>query len=345
LGGRSRAPLPLNSRGSTTHGTLEAHWTFDESAGSAVIDSSGHGHNGTLRHEPKRVPGIYGSAVSLNGVNGYVDVGRASAFRLVGDMTISAWIEAASFPADDAAIVSNHNGIGYQLDTTVDRGTRTVGFKLGDACGSVMARYGATELLAGKWYHVAGVYDAAARTLDVYVDGRLDNGSLLGVVTGAQRSSREPVFIGRRSSDSGFEFAGLIDDVRLYSRALTATEVEADMRGLSIASERILTAPVDGHVSRIEPSQCGARSDREDSRLPGAAGVLGVLVGVAYVGFWPAAGWWPGVAASVIAGWLLVPAAAPSLPALGHWLIPLTALAGAVSVLASSTDADTGYER
>jgi hypothetical protein len=61
----------------------------------------------------------------------------------------------------------SHSDRGYQLDTTIDQGPRTIGFKLSDACGHLMARYGATPLALHTWYHVAGVYDAAAQTLDV----------------------------------------------------------------------------------------------------------------------------------------------------------------------------------
>ena len=87
-------------------------------------------------------------------------------------MTISAWIRSSSYPVDDAAIVSQlgkHRG--YQLDTTIDEGPRTLGFKLSDACGELMARYGATPLALDTWYHVTGVYDAGAQRLDVYLNG------------------------------------------------------------------------------------------------------------------------------------------------------------------------------
>ena len=76
-------------------------------------------------------------------------------------MTISAWINSSAFPRDDAAIVSAFSGLGYQLDTTIDQGARTVGFKLANASGRLMARDGKTRLHTGRWYHVAGVYDAA----------------------------------------------------------------------------------------------------------------------------------------------------------------------------------------
>ena len=83
-------------------------------------------------------------------------------------MTISAWINSTAFPRDDAAIVSSHNprAQGYQLDTTVDRGVRTLGLKLANSCGQLMARYGRTPLAMNTWYYVVGVYDAEAQLLE-----------------------------------------------------------------------------------------------------------------------------------------------------------------------------------
>jgi Concanavalin A-like lectin/glucanases superfamily len=76
------------------------------------------------------------------------------------------------------------------------------------------------------WYHVAGVYDAVARTLDIYVNGVLDNGELSGPVP-SQVNSAASASIGRRTG--GFHFAGVIDDVRVYNRPLSAGEIVADM--------------------------------------------------------------------------------------------------------------------
>ena len=62
-------------------------------------------------------------------------------------MTVSAWIKSTSYPVDDTAIVSSHNTAvaGYQLDTTIDKGPRTIGFKIADECGRLAVRYGATH--------------------------------------------------------------------------------------------------------------------------------------------------------------------------------------------------------
>lgn len=340
LGMWARSGATPNVRGMTEPGTLEAHWTFDEGEGSGVMDSSGHGLTGTYKGHPERVAGILGGAVRFDGAHDYIDLGQSSELRLVGSMTLTAWINSSAFPRDDAAIVSSLNDVGYQLDTTVDTGPRTIGFKLSDSCGKMMARYGASALTLDTWYHVAGVYDAESRALNVYLDGELDNGSLLGVVPGRQHASREAVCIGRRSRPSGFEFAGAIDDVRIYSVALTGPQIEKIMRGeaIDISEEQHAFQPA-AHGARpanLAPNakaECISFPDPEDATLPGAAGVLGVLVAAACSGLWPSKGPIAPLIASLAIGSLLLTATSSELPSFNLLLIPLTSLAGAVSVV------------
>ena len=90
-----------------------------------------------------------------------------------------------------------------------------------------MQRYSRTVRALNTWYHVAGVYNATTRTLDIYVNGVLDNGVLVGTVPAAQVVSNINVNIGRRTG--GFYFRGVIDDVRIYNRALTPAEIGAVM--------------------------------------------------------------------------------------------------------------------
>jgi hypothetical protein len=333
----------VNARGTTFPGTLEAYWKFDESRGRVALDSSGHGLHGRFNNEPRRVSGMLAGAVRLDGAEDYIDFGHSTALRLAGSMTISAWINSASFPADDAAIVSQfHNEFGYQLDTTVDRGPRMIGFKLTNACGDLMARYGATPLAAGTWYHVAGVYDTEAQTLDVYLNGELDNGFLLGPVTRAQHSSRAAVYVGRRTDLEGYAFAGSIDDVRIYSSALMKSEIVADMRGGVIdrlAVQRATGRGVNSGRGAVHPrdpdAPCAVMSELEDTKIPGAAAMLGVLVAVACVGLWPSVGSLLCLVMSFAAGLLLLPAAASTLPLFNLCMMSLVSLAGGASVAVS----------
>ena len=335
-------PAPT-TRGATSPGTLEAYWKLDEAGGRVALDSSGHGLNGRFSSEPKRVEGIMGRAVVFDGAKDYINFGRSTALRLSGSMTISAWVKPSSFPVDDAPIVSQlHGGFGYQLDTTVDRGPRTIGFKLANACGDLMARYGASPLAVNAWYHLAGVYDAEERTLDVYLNGKLDNGALVGLVTGTQHSSRSAVYVGKRSDLEGYEFAGAIRDVRIYSFALTNTEIAAVMRGEvidDVAAHRANKNGVNNSraavLSTDQDSQCAVISEGGDEMVPAVAATLGVLVALACIGLWPSAGSLLYLLSSLGAGLLLLPATASTLPSFNLWTIPLVSLAGGASVVVS----------
>ncbi len=323
--------------GTTTPGTgaLEAHWTFDESGGRIALDSSGHGLNGEYHNDPKRVAGPMGSAVKFDGTTDYIDFGHPTALRLTSSMTISAWIKSTSFPRDDAAIVSSVNWVGFQLDTTIDKGPRTIGFKL-HSCLTMMARYGKTPLALNTWYYVAGVYNAKAKTMDVYLNGELDNGVLVGPVTGSQKSSRENVYVGRRGDSDQFDFTGEIDDARIYSLPLTKAEIAADMHGSADGSALQQAARGDhgstpSHVKNGDEA-CSGTPDPEDKNLPGTVATLGVLAAIACAGLFPLSGPLRCLIAALAAGLLSLPAMASTLPVLTRWMMVLLSLAGGASV-------------
>ena len=214
--------------------------------------------------------------------------------------------------------------------------------KLTDVCGGLMVRYGATPLLVNTWYHVAGVYNAEAKTLDVYLNGALDDGCLLGTVSGTQHSSREAVYVGRRSSLAGFEFAGSIDDVRIYSVALSKSQIVSAMRGAGIDVSpgeqiaRTIAGGVRQATQRLDvDSTCKVLSDPEDANIPAVACVLGVLVAAACAGLGLSPRALPCLVASFAIGLILLIATSSTLPSFNLWLIPLTSIAGSVSVAAS----------
>jgi chitodextrinase len=212
---------------------LVAAYSFSEGAGTTVADVSGNNNTGTASGTTWTTAGQFGSALVFNGTSAFVDLGNPATLRLTGSMTISAWVRSAAFPGDDAAIVSKRDGasLGYQLDTSIDTGPRTIGFKLTSSTGANMARYGATAMQLNQWYYVTGVYDAAAQTLNVYLNGVLDNGTLRGPVSATQQNSPLNVSIGRRTGLAGYAFNGTIDELRIYNRALTQAEIQADMAG------------------------------------------------------------------------------------------------------------------
>jgi len=206
---------------------LVAAYGFDEGTGTTVKDSSGNNLTGTVIGATWTATGMYGSALSFNGTSSYVDLGSPSALQLTGSMTIEAWVKAAANPADDGQIVSKSNGAGWQLKTSPDTGPHTFGISVSVNSTTKAQRYSTAVPALNTWYHIAGVYDAAALTLSTYVNGVLDNGTLRGTVPASQLNQTANVNIGRRTG--GFYFNGVIDEVRIYNRALSQAEIQTDM--------------------------------------------------------------------------------------------------------------------
>jgi fibronectin type 3 domain-containing protein len=218
---------PSHSVAQTTG--LVAAYSFTEGTGSTVTDLSGNNLNGTIIGATWTTQGKYGNALSFNGSSNYVDLGNPAALQLTGSMTIEAWVNAAANPADDGQIVAKcDDATGWQLKTSPDTGPHTFGIAVSPSSGSRIQRYSDSRSL-NTWYHVAGVYNASARTLDIYVNGALNNVKLAGTVPASQGNSSVNVNIGRRSGGSGYYFNGIIDEIRIYNRPLSPAEILNDM--------------------------------------------------------------------------------------------------------------------
>jgi hypothetical protein len=185
-------------------------------AGTTTADASGNGLSGTLVGSPAWVSGKNGIGLSFNGSSTHVDLGNPTALQFTGSMTVSAWSHETANVGDDGQIIAKSDGSsGWQLKSSPDTGVRTFAIAVTDANGNPVQRYSGTVRALNTWYHVTGVFNAAARTLDIYVNGVLDNGVLDGTIPTSIRSGPENVSIGRRAG--GYYIKGTIDDVRIYA--------------------------------------------------------------------------------------------------------------------------------
>ncbi len=207
---------------------LVAGYGFSEGSGTMTADTSGNAIAGTLVNGPGWTTGRNGGGLAFNGSSTYVDLGKPVPLQITGSMTVSAWVYETANVADDATIVSKSDSAsGWHLKSTPDTGLRTFGFAITNTSGALVQRYSSTVRALNTWYHVAGVYDASAGTMAIYVNGNLANGVLSGTVPSSQRNSTVSAKIGRRTD--GFTMAGIVDDVRVYARALTQAEIQGDM--------------------------------------------------------------------------------------------------------------------
>jgi chitodextrinase len=224
---------PYSNTGSATTTTqttptsgLVAAYGFNEGSGTTIADISGNGITGTLQGATWTTGGKYGNALSFNGTSSYVDLGNPAALQLTGSMTVEAWVKAAANPPNDGQIIAKaDNAGGWQLKTSPDTGSQTFGGKISGS--STVQRYSNTVRVLNTWYHVASVYNASTRTVEVYVNGVPDSGTLLGTIPTSQILQNVNVNIGRRIG--GYYFNGVIDEVRIYNRALAQSEIQSDM--------------------------------------------------------------------------------------------------------------------
>jgi hypothetical protein len=238
-GGPTPTPTPRPTPTPTATPTpppagLVAGYKFNEANGRIVNDASGNDITGFIFGATWTTDSKGGSALSFDGSSSYVDLGNPSPLQITGSITCSAWVKAAGNMADDGQIVAKSNDVaGWQLKTSLDTGRRTFGVAISTGSGRV-ARYGTTVYSLDVWYYVTGVYDAAARTLDIYVNGVLDNGVLTGTIPASQIDAPVNVYIGKRTSvhGGGYYFNGIIDNVRIYNQALNQAEVQVDMNTL-----------------------------------------------------------------------------------------------------------------
>ncbi|MBZ5589861.1 MAG: LamG domain-containing protein [Acidobacteriia bacterium] len=157
--------------------------------------------------------GEVGQAFSLNG-SSWVQVPSTAGLSPTGAITIDAWINTTTTNATSRIVdkITAGGGDGYLLDLLRGR------LRLLIDSTSVT---GSTTLQPGVTYHVAGTYDGS--TLTVYLDGVSDGTSLF---SGAIPTSSLPVRIGADSSGAN-TFSGWIDEVEIFNRALSSTEVQA----------------------------------------------------------------------------------------------------------------------
>ena len=134
------------------------------------------------------------------------------------------WIKTSANFSNDAPIVDKLQvsffSIGYKLFVGSDEIAK---FIVGDSNGETVTANSNINIADGNWHYLMGVKDVAKDLIKIYVDG-VEKESIQDTTT-ASHTNSQALSIGGLSG-SGF-FNGLIDDVRIYNRALTPAEITA----------------------------------------------------------------------------------------------------------------------
>jgi len=210
---------------------LVGYWRLDESAGTTATDSSGLANHGTYVNDPTPssmvAPVMFQNPRSLlldQSTRQAVTVPDAPSLSLTGPFTLAAWVflTADTISTSTQGIIEKwewdgkraHLGFFLRLDAEQRPRVATIGTRMLDDVAP------AAPVPRQTWTHLAGVFDGSS--LRVYVNGaeqaRLDT-------TVAPEDGSSPVEIGRAMGVGTFH--GLLDDVRIYARALSAADVGA----------------------------------------------------------------------------------------------------------------------
>lgn len=188
---------------------LVAWWTFDEDAGPQLSDCSPRQLHAQVVGTPFRVAGKHGLAFSFTGMNS-AEVGNPPALRLSGAMSVSAWLRITSFAGSGRLISKSGSAVGWELRS--DSAQNRLAFTVAQ---SVTTNFTVgASVPTGQWVHVAATF-VPGGALSLYVDG----------VLAASRPGPATGFDTDAGVGMGTAFYGLVDDLRVFDRALGAAEV------------------------------------------------------------------------------------------------------------------------
>ena len=201
-------------------------WKFDEGTGTSAADSAG-GNTGTLQSGAVWATGQIGPfAVSLPGNStGYVDV-PAAVIDTTQSYTAMAWVKLSSVSGYQTILSIDGTQVsGFFLQKRTDTGGFALTALSSDSTGGTTSHAAGGSVSAGQWYHVAGVYDATAHTLSLYVNARA---AADGAFTAAWKATGHTEIGRGLYGGSKTDFVnGQIDDARLYNAAPVGRQISA----------------------------------------------------------------------------------------------------------------------
>ncbi|QQR78757.1 MAG: LamG domain-containing protein [Candidatus Moraniibacteriota bacterium] len=197
--------------------SLKGYWSFNgpDVSGTTASDRSGAGNNGTLTNGPTITEGKLGQALSFDGTNDTVSISPTG--LPTGSRTISVWAKAPLLDGSYRGVIgygNQNNGEAFAIQINSSNEWVITGW------GAPNAVSGGAVVL-NQWTHIVGTYSGG--NASIYVNGVLVGGP--AAITSAPNLNYSA--IGSRLDGGGDYFPGQIDEVRIYNRVLSDTEVKA----------------------------------------------------------------------------------------------------------------------
>jgi len=262
-------------------GSLVGYWPFEEGSGTETINATGDSdNNGTLYNTPTWSYGVSGGGLNFNAGNSeYVECGNDSSLSFTnnGTFSISVWVEPDDITASWRRGIAKrevYNTSGWRF------GFNSTGYPMfwTDQSGGTLSVTSDTALTQDAWNHIVVTYDN--QQCYIYL-----NGEQVGSGTGTYVAAAATLRIGDATSEY---FDGGLDEFRMYSRALTATEVDALYRNPS------------GNESAYRSWESVVGTNKPEDGADVTAGLIngnaapsgaGLYLGADYMGYFDSSNW------------------------------------------------------
>ncbi len=252
-------------------------WHFDEGSGTVSVDASGYGYSGTLSGTPswyatdgvvttaQEVPRFipHGHAVDFTPTDDYISVPDANSLDATNEVSVFAWIKPDTATSGNMRIVEKDFSTSWLLGTA---GTNGLTVYINNAARATTAN---NVFTTNSWSYVGFAYSKSSGAVKIYVNGAVVASGSYSTAIGVDTSDLN---IGGYTS-SGYTFPGMIDDVRMYTRAVSATEVSGLYTGTA--------APTNGLAGHWPFDDSTSGQTVADTSGNGNNGTFGVNSGIA----------------------------------------------------------------
>lgn len=235
---------------------LVLYLSFNEETvqGDTARDLSPQGNDAIIHGNAELAEGKYSEAMSFDGVDDFVEVPISDTLTFTQGTTFTAqaWVKTSDSPTQNDGVIGTYRqstapfwNISVSGDNEADRGK--IGFNLRDVGRAHSVSIGSPNPLNdGEWHYLAGVRDQDAKKVRFYVDGELINE--LDDTT-EDINSGQSVWIGEHLQRY---YMGLIDEVKIWNRALSAAEIGESMLASAPVEPSDKLATVWGTVKAVD---------------------------------------------------------------------------------------------
>ena len=229
VGATATATAPAPAPAATSVNGLVAAYSFDDFGGVMTADASGNGNHGIISEATRTASGYFGNALKFDGVNDWVSVSDSASLDLTSGLTIEAMVNPTTVMSSWRTVLTKEQP-GDEVYTLLANNASNKPVMGQWIKGGITTLDGVSSLAPNTWWHLAATYDGQFQRL--YVNGvKVSERAQTGLIT----TSSGVMHIGGNSI-WGEYFQGIIDEVRVYNRALSSTEVGADYKTAVSAS-------------------------------------------------------------------------------------------------------------